>query len=616
MSEAVLTPPSWSAHQLAEFLAAVSAPQDRPQAVRLAVERAAESLDAEVAALVSDQHVAASVGFPANRVPEAQLLAAACEHEGLRALPGLGTCSVATATVDQATRLLVARQAPDGFATEERQLLRAMARVLALTLDSLRRLEQEREVRRRLAVSERQTRQILETAYDAFVAVDSAGLITDWNPQAQVTFGWSAQEALGREVAETIIPQRYRAAHRRGLAHFLASGEGPVLGRRLELVALHREGRELPVELTISATDAEEGLVFNAFLRDVSERKRHERYLEAQHTVAAVLAEADRVDDAVPRLLEAIGGTMGWDFAAYWAFAANRLSCEVIWTAPGAELGAFEEASRRISFEPGAGLPGRTLRSGHLELIEDIQVDPDLPRAAAAREVGLTAAVAIPLCVGGEVRGVVEFIARGVRHPEPELVEVMESLSGLIGRFISIVAEREELRGRLERLAETDELTRLSNRRGWGRALKRELAHAERSGAELCVALIDLDHFKAYNDEHGHLAGDDLLRDTTAAWSSCLRATDVLARVGGDEFALAFPASSQIEALAVIQRLRSVTAYPVTCSAGLVARRPGETAQQLTARADIALYAAKGAGGDAAHMADDAVDCDALITRS
>jgi two-component system, sensor histidine kinase and response regulator len=124
-----------------------------------------------------------------------------------------------------------------------------------------------------LEASLRQTRQILETAHDAFISIDAGGLITDWNPQAQASFGWSRQEALGRELAATVVPEGHRDAHRQGLDRFLATGERQVLGKRLELMALHRNGREFPIELTISPLKTEQGYTFNAFLRDITEPK-------------------------------------------------------------------------------------------------------------------------------------------------------------------------------------------------------------------------------------------------------------------------------------------------------------------------------------------------------
>ncbi|MBI2951475.1 PAS domain S-box protein, partial [bacterium] len=102
-----------------------------------------------------------------------------------------------------------------------------------------------------LRESREHSRQIIETANEAFVEMDASGLITDWNRMAEVTFGWAREEAVGKPMAELIIPPQHREAHRKGLQRFLATGEGPVLNRRIEMTALHREGREFPVELTI-----------------------------------------------------------------------------------------------------------------------------------------------------------------------------------------------------------------------------------------------------------------------------------------------------------------------------------------------------------------------------
>ena len=133
-------------------------------------------------------------------------------------------------------------------------------------------LERER-AEAALRASERLTRQILTTAHDAFVAMDAHGVITDWNPAAEAAFGWTREQALGRDLADTIIPDSHRDAHRRGLERFLAVGDGPVLDRLVELTALHRDGHEFPVELTISPIRADSGFSFYAFLRDITERR-------------------------------------------------------------------------------------------------------------------------------------------------------------------------------------------------------------------------------------------------------------------------------------------------------------------------------------------------------
>jgi len=132
--------------------------------------------------------------------------------------------------------------------------------------------------------SEELTRMIFETANEAYIKMDAGGVITGWNAEAETTFGWPREQAIGRQLAETIIPARQRAAYRQGLDRFLATGEGPMLNRRLELIALHRDGYEFPVEVTISPRWVGETYVFNAFLHDISDRKRAEEALARSNT--------------------------------------------------------------------------------------------------------------------------------------------------------------------------------------------------------------------------------------------------------------------------------------------------------------------------------------------
>lgn len=138
---------------------------------------------------------------------------------------------------------------------------------------------ERRRTEETLIESQKQTRLILETAYDAFVAIDGNSVITDWNRQAEATFGWSQKEAIGKSLTDTIIPLRHREAHVRGLKHFLASGEGPMLDRRMETQARHRNGREFPVELTIWPVRIGETYKFNAFIHDITERRQAEEAL-------------------------------------------------------------------------------------------------------------------------------------------------------------------------------------------------------------------------------------------------------------------------------------------------------------------------------------------------
>jgi diguanylate cyclase (GGDEF)-like protein len=162
----------------------------------------------------------------------------------------------------------------------------------------------------------------------------------------------------------------------------------------------------------------------------------------------------------------------------------------------------------------------------------------------------------------------------------------------------SLAHERADLLAALAEVARTDDLTGLANRRAWDEALERELARAQREGTPLCIGLADLDRFKHYNDDHGHQAGDRLLKQIAAAWAEELRATDVLARYGGEEFALALPGCDLSDAGALAERLRAATPEGQTCSVGLALWDGEETSETLFGRVDKALYAAKDAGRD------------------
>src|SRR5205823_1557916 len=149
-----------------------------------------------------------------------------------------------------------------------------------------------------LRASEARLTAIIDAALDAVVTMDGDGLVRSWSPQAERVFGWPASEAVGRKLSSTIIPPRYRDAHERGLARFLASGEGPVLNQRIEITGLRRDGREIPVELTITPVRLEGAWLFSAFVRDISERKLVEQRRATQYTVTRILAEAETLAEA------------------------------------------------------------------------------------------------------------------------------------------------------------------------------------------------------------------------------------------------------------------------------------------------------------------------------
>ena len=153
---------------------------------------------------------------------------------------------------------------------------------------AMRRLERTSES---LQQSEGHIRAIIDSALDAVVTMDQAGVITDWNHHAEIMFGWPRQEILGRKLSETIIPPRYREAHERGLQHFVATGEGPVLNKRVEITASRRNGEEFAIELSVTPLKVGAAFSFAGFVRDISESKAAKVQLEKVHQQ---LVEASR----------------------------------------------------------------------------------------------------------------------------------------------------------------------------------------------------------------------------------------------------------------------------------------------------------------------------------
>jgi diguanylate cyclase (GGDEF)-like protein len=164
----------------------------------------------------------------------------------------------------------------------------------------------------------------------------------------------------------------------------------------------------------------------------------------------------------------------------------------------------------------------------------------------------------------------------------------------LLAHEVAAAIKRADLLSRLTDMASTDPLTGLPNRRAWETKLSQALLEEQR----FVLAMLDLDHFKDFNDSRGHPAGDRLLKESAAAWREELRTGDFLARIGGEEFALLLPMCATEDALMVVERLRERVPYGQTCSAGIVVRESGEPSDVLMARVDEALYEAKATGRD------------------
>ena len=216
------------------------------------------------------------------------------------------------------------------------------------------------------ALSEAQLRAILDAALDAVITMGTNGLITSWNPQAAAMFGWSAAEAVGDKLSDLIIPVALREAHHRGLTGFLETGSGAILRRRLEVTALHRDGHEFPVELTVTPLSVDGTWRFSAIIRDLTERKAAECRLAAQHAVTRILAESQSLETAAPAILRTMCERLSWDVGALWVFdrEAAELRSVDLWHEPSIRLLEFEAQTRSTRRLAGSGLPGLIWATG------------------------------------------------------------------------------------------------------------------------------------------------------------------------------------------------------------------------------------------------------------
>lgn len=224
--------------------------------------------------------------------------------------------------------------------------------------------------------------------------------------------------------------------------------------------------------------------------------------------------------------------------------------------------------------------------------VDDANSDPRVSRRLA-EATGARSVLFEPIVQHGAAIGVMVVVWR-------ERLEVLDQRAieavGMLASEAALALERDRLLGQLREQARQDGLTGIANRRSWDDQLQASLQAAARDGARCCVAMLDLDRFKRFNDRYGHLAGDTLLRDVARSWRDALRPGDLVARYGGEEFAVLLYGCDLAEAETVLGRLAAGVPGEQTVSVGVAVWNGGETPAALTARADAALYRAKRAG--------------------
>ena len=325
------------------------------------------------------------------------------------------------------------------WALLSRSLIRGSAGEPTAFISQVVDITDRRRVEARVREQEEETRRIIDTAQEAFVGMDAEGRIIEWNRRAERTFGWSRDEALGRPLAQTIIPEQHRDDHRRGLERFLRTGEANVLGRRLEYTALRRDGTEFPVELSIWAVPSGGGVRFHALVHDIADRKNAEQVLRRQKEELAALHETtlgllNRLDasDLLETILTRAAALIGTPHA--YLYVVDRERDELV---VRAGTGVFTEiVDYRLG--RGQGLAGRVWESGEPMMVDDYSTWPE-------RRPGfdfLRAALAIPLGAGSTIEGVLGLaLLDDVRRFERDDVDLLSRF----GRMASLALENARL---------------------------------------------------------------------------------------------------------------------------------------------------------------------------
>ena len=298
-------------------------------------------------------------------------------------------------------------------------------------------------------------RAILDTALDCIITMDAAGIVREFNPAAERVFGYRREEAVGRELAQLIVPPALRERHRQGLAHYLKTGEGPVLGRRIEIPALRADDTEILVELAITPYRIHGEQIFTAYLRDITERVRTERRRTAQYGVASLLASSMSLSEGGTQILKTIAASGDWIFGSIWLNDDEKaeLHGAVTWQADAKERSEFNELTLGMTLPHKTGLPGRVVATRQAIWLADVTRETNFPRSAAAQRAGLCGAFAFPLFAEGKIQGVLELFSPMVVRPDDDLFQLMEALGSQIGLFI----HRRRLEKELQTQKETAE---------------------------------------------------------------------------------------------------------------------------------------------------------------
>ncbi|MDT7570695.1 MAG: diguanylate cyclase [Actinomycetota bacterium] len=304
-----------------------------------------------------------------------------------------------------------------------------------------------------------------------------------------------------------------------------------------------------------------------------------DRLVTAQTAVSTADHDADAVMSTVAREAMVLVGS---DAACVELLDGDEVVCT-------AGVGAaIEWVGLRLPADD--SITGECFRTGKVLTCTDSEADSRVARDAC-RAVGARSLIVVPLTHAEEVKGVLIAWSATAGSFSDYQVQLLSLLANTSGAAL----DRAGLIAMLTEHAVTDELTGLPNRRAWNEHLEHALARSRRSREPVSVLLLDLNGFKAVNDRKGHAAGDQLLVAVSSSWRGAVRDTDVLGRLGGDEFGVVLERADGPAAAEVAARLQQVTPVPHTAAIGSAVWNGDESAAELLARADAEMYQHKAA---------------------
>ena len=303
---------------------------------------------------------------------------------------------------------------------------------------------------------------LLESSLDCVILMDARGRIVDVNQCIEGIFGATRESVLGRRLADVFIPPELRARHEEGLRRYLATGESTILGRRIEVEALHADGSRIPVELSILQVQDTSPALFVGHLRSIAERRRSERRLKLSAVAGELLSTSISPEGAVAGVLEAIGTQLDWRLAQFWKVSESTTSIlrQQTWT----HSTGMRDVTSRTRFRKGEGLPGRTWSRGEPVWIADLRRSPfKLPRLQVLLRAGLRAGVSFPVRVQGRIVATIEAFGDSPEPLDPELMNLLETLGGQLGHVVALHDARRSLETKEQALQEALRRAELAN---------------------------------------------------------------------------------------------------------------------------------------------------------